>query len=112
MRRLVRHEVAHLRDKCDQTTADEAWMTGLGEEGNWIVITSDYRITENKHEKAAWEESNLTVFFLRRSWLDINFWEQASKLVKLWPDIVSIAERNPTSMGYIVPVKGAKFESI
>lgn len=102
------HEVVHLKSKYDQTTPDEAWMSGLGREGNWIVITSDYRITKNPHEIAAWKESKLTVFFLRTSWFDITFWEQAAKLVKLWPAIVAASERTPQSTQYIVPVSGTK----
>src|ERR1022692_4168612 len=48
------HSFTHLQDKFKPSTKDEEWILGLGEEGNWIVISGDYRIGKNAHERAAW----------------------------------------------------------
>jgi hypothetical protein len=106
------HDVIHLKEKFDQKTADEEWITKLGSEGGWVVVTSDYRITKNPHEVLAWQESGLTVFFLRRAWTRVDFWQQAWQIVKRWPDITKIAERNPTNARYLVPIKGSRFEPV
>lgn len=106
------HSVIHLRQKFDKVIPDEEWLSTLGDEGNWIVLTSDYRITKNPHEVAAWKEAGLTVFFFRTSWFKIQFWEQAAVLIRRWPKIVSLSERNPTDRRYIVPTQGAKFTEL
>jgi hypothetical protein len=50
------HSFTHLQDKFKPSTKDEEWILGLGEEGNWIVISGDYRIGKNAHERAAWHQ--------------------------------------------------------
>ncbi len=37
------HSFAHLQDKFDADTKDEDWIHRLGEEGDWIVISGEYR---------------------------------------------------------------------
>lgn len=106
------YQVIHLRDRFDQSTADDEWLRALVTEGDWVVITSDYRITKNPHEVAAWRESAISVFFLRGSWFNIGFWEQAALLVRRWPKIVGLLESERDPVRYVVPVKGAKFEPI
>jgi predicted nuclease of predicted toxin-antitoxin system len=69
-------KVVHLKDKFQQDATDEYWMRSLGTEKNWIVITCDKRISRNPHEIRAWQESGLIVFFLKSSWLTLQFWEQ------------------------------------
>ncbi len=100
--------VRHLRDRFERTTSDVDWMRALGTEGDWVVITSDIRITKNKHEVLAWKESGLTVFFLKNAWLKMTFWPQAAQIVKTWPNIKKLAQRYPTAHRFLVPVSGNK----
>ena len=60
------HTFTHLQDKFPANTADADWIRQLGREGDWIVISGDYRIGKNAHERAAWHQSGLTVFFLSK----------------------------------------------
>lgn len=106
------HCVVHLREMFPSSTPDEEWMHTLGSEGDWVVITTDYRITKNPHEVAAWKESGLTVFFLKNSWLKIGFWDQSWQLIKRWPKLMAIADRNPKGQRFMVPIKGTKIEAI
>ena len=106
------NEVIHLRDKYAPNAPDTQWMTELAKEGAWIVITSDYRISKSPHELRAWKEAGLVVFFLRKSWRSLKFWDQAWQLTKQWPSICQEASHASPGQGYIVPLKGTIFARV
>ena len=104
--------VVHLREKYPANTPDVDWMTALAKEGSWVVITADYRISKNPHELQAWKEAGLIVFFLRKSWLSIGFWDQAWQLIKQWPRIPSVASGARPGQGFLVPLRGTSFDTV
>lgn len=65
------HSFTHLQEKFPPNAKDEEWICKLGEEGDWIIISGDYRIGKNAHERAAWHQSKLTVFFLNKGWTNL-----------------------------------------
>lgn len=105
------HQVTHLRDKFAQNTADDEWLSQLGAEGDWIVITGDFRISRNKHLRTAWRESGLTVFFLKKGWTSIPPMLQHSKLTARIEQIIELAERHPRGAGFAVSAAG-KIEKV
>jgi hypothetical protein len=70
-----------------------------------VVISADTRIARSPHEREAWLESELTIFFLR-SFAGLSAWEQAAKLVKWWPEITREAKKAQRGTGFIVKVNG------
>lgn len=82
------HSVMHLRDKFAADTPDEVWLTALGKEGGWIVLSGDCRISRNAHERAAWHTSRLTAFFLAKGWQNLPLMEQHSKLSHSLPRVI------------------------
>ena len=99
-------KVIHLKDKFDQKTTDEEWMTSLGHEKDWVVITCDKRISKNPYEIKAWKESGLFIVFLKSTWLKIPFWQQSWQIIKRWPEIKESSSTNNQSSSILVPVKG------
>lgn len=93
------HQVVHLRTKFKPDTPDEEWLSILGKEGGWIVISGDTRISRNLHEREAWHASNLPLM------------EQHSKLSHCLPEILKTAEKAPAGSGFLVSVNG-KIEQI
>lgn len=100
------HQVTHLKEKFPPNTDDADWMKALAKEKDWIVVTADANIGKNPHEIAAWKEAGHTIFFLKRGWLKMNFWDQAQKFVKCFPEIIRIAERAKRGSSFIVAVNG------
>ena len=98
-------QVVHLKDKFSPNTPDVEWMSALGEEGGWCVLTCDVRISRNPDEVKAWLESGLIVFFLKKPWLKQTFWVQAAELVKRWPMIQEAASKALPGSGFIVSTK-------
>ncbi len=100
--------VVPLVDKFERSISDIDWISALNHEGNWVVISGDMRIMKNPHEKAAWVESGLTIFFLAKAWMHISYWEKAWKIVKWWPEITSQSKRIESGTSFIVPIRVLK----
>ena len=100
------HQVIHLKEKFEANTLDEIWMPALAEEANWIIISGDLRITKNPHEIRAWQEAGNTTFFLKKGWINLDFWTQAQKFVKCFPLIIKIAARAKSGEMFFVNVNG------
>ncbi len=100
------HQVVHLKDRFAANTTDEAWMTVLSGEPDWVIVSADLRIRKNPHEVAAWKAAGHTTFFLKDRWIEMDFWTQAWKLVKCFPDIVVQARRAKPGDAFVVTVNG------
>jgi len=105
------HKFTHLQDKFAANTKDEEWIRALGREGDWIVISGDYRIRKNAHEREAWHESGLTVFFLKKGWTNIPPLLQHSKLALVLDKIIDKASRARPGSGFSIAVSG-KIEQV
>lgn len=105
------HSFTHLQEKFPSDVKDEKWITELGREGDWIIISGDYRIGKNAHEREAWHQSGLTVFFLNKGWTNISLMLQHSKLALILDDIIKCAESARRGSGFIVSVHG-KIEKV
>lgn len=100
------HQVVHLKDQFAANTEDSVWMTQLAGQDGWIIITADVRIGRNPHEICAWKQAGHTIFFLKPGWLKMNFWDQAHKFVKSFPEIINTAQRAKRGESFIVSVNG------
>lgn len=101
-------EVVHLRAKFHEDTPDPVWIAALGEEGDWIIISGDARISTNPANRAAWRESGLTAFFFGAPWNNDSHWKKAASLVRWWPTIMEVSRKNPTGCGFLLPKKGSE----
>jgi PIN like domain len=88
------------------TTPDEDWFGKLSEGRDWIIISGDTKISRSVHEKQAWQQSKLTVFFLTKGWMNIPPFEQLSKLSHCFPEIVALCEKSQPGSSYNVSVHG------
>ena len=100
------HTFTHLQDKFEANTKDEEWIRALGREKDWIVISGDYRIGKNAHEREAWHESGLTVFFLKKGWTNIPPLQQHSKMALILDSIIAEAVRAKPGSGFSVSLNG------
>lgn len=100
------HSFTHLQDKFKADTKDEDWIRKLEEEGDWIIISGDYRIGKNAHERLAWHESMLNVFFLSKGWMNIPPLQQHSKLALILDNIMEHAQKSKPGSGFSIAVGG------
>ena len=103
------HQVIHLKERFAANTPDETWMHALAGESDWVIVSGDLQIRRNPHEIKAWQEAGHTTFFLKKGWLNMNFWEQAWKFAKVFPELLETAARSRKGIAfYITP--NAKIE--
>ena len=106
------YELIHLSERFPPDIKDVDWIQKLAEEGDWVIISQDPRISRAKVERIAWQESGLTAFFFGDRWANLQFWKQAESLVHWWPDIALQASKTPRGMGYLIPLQGREFKKI
>jgi hypothetical protein len=104
--------ITHLREKFASDIKDVDWIRALAAQGDWVIISGDPRISRGRHEKEAWLESGLTAFFLAKGWMNLKMWDQAWNLVRWWPLIVDQASAVRPPAGFLVPLKGTKFDQL
>jgi predicted nuclease of predicted toxin-antitoxin system len=100
------HTVTHLQDKFPADAKDVDWIGELGKEGNWVIVSGDYRIGKSAHERAAWHQSGLTVFFLSKGWTNIPPLQQHSKLAAILDDIICEASQSGPGCGFSIAMNG------
>jgi|SRR5690606_14463312 len=106
------HEIVALRDKFGRTNLrDEEWITALGAEGDWSVISADRRITRNPVQRNAFLGAGLVGFFFSASLKKAPLASQAARLLSLWPEICAQAQLNRNGC-FEVPTSGRKFRII
>jgi hypothetical protein len=100
------HEVIHLRDRFPVNVSDVEWMGALAKEMDWVIISADTAITRNPHEVEAWKLAGHPIFFFKHSLLQQTFWQQASRLCHVFPDIVRLATRARPGDSFQITVRG------
>lgn len=100
------HSVVHLKDRFAPDTPDVDWMNALANEPGWIILSADIAISKNPHEIEAWKRAGHPIFFFKSAWAHQLFWEQASRLCHLFPEILKCAEKARNGDSFLIPFKG------
>jgi len=106
------HEIVALRDRFDMNIKDIDLITRLSEEGGWILVSGDRRITKNKAEKSVFRNSRVVGMFLSKSLYEANIMVQAQRLIVLWPAIETIAANVKGGSMFELPIKSTKLSPI
>lgn len=85
-------EVVALRHRFPANTPDEVWISALGIEGGWSVLSGDVHIARRPTEKLAWHQSRLKGFFLAPAWSKLSNLQKTARLLLWWPKL-TIQER-------------------
>ena len=101
-----KHSVSHLKDRFLPDTSDVEWLDALAKEDGWIILSADTAISRNPHEVEAWKRAGHPIFFFKPKWVKMKLWDQASKLFKVFPDIIALAEHAQEGDQFEVPVRG------
>ena len=87
------HEIVALRRRFGAGVTDVEWIMALSEEGRWIIISGDRRITKNRSEYNVFRSSKLIGFFMSAGVYKSPITRQAVRLLTLWDDICMLSER-------------------
>jgi PIN like domain len=100
------HEVVHIKEKFGPSVKDSDWISRLSEEGHWIVISGDSRITRRRAEQAAFRNSRLIGFFLAPSLNRAKITKQMQRLLANWDDIENISKSVAPGAMYELTISG------
>lgn len=102
-----------LRDKFAQDAKDIEWIKKLENEGGWVVVSADKRITRNKIERDAFRSTNLIGFFLAPGWSKITIIEQTARLLLWWPRLKVQTNLVRGGSAFELPINaGSKLKSL
>ena len=99
------HEIVALEKKFPRTISDIDWITALNQEGHWIVVSGDLRITRNRAERQVFRSSKLTGFFLAPALKKARVLKQLERLCALWDNIIMLAGAAAPGALYELPIK-------
>jgi len=97
--------VCHQHDKFALDASDETIVQALAAEGGWTILSGDLNLARLRHQRRALRAYKVTVFSLAPGWLDLKLWEQASLLIRRWPEVEREAEAAEAGAMVEIPVK-------
>ena len=84
----------------------------LSRQGGWIMISGDRRITRNKAEKQAFQNSRIIGMFLSPGLYKAPVLKQAERLIALWPSIEKVAGSVTGGSMFELPMTSLKISSL
>jgi hypothetical protein len=93
-------QVLSIKDVYGQGEKDEAWIPKVGREKG-IVITQDFRIQTQKHQKELYKKNGVGILFLNPPAKGgFMYWEMVKQLVNRWTEIKHIVQHNKTPFAF------------
>jgi PIN like domain len=93
-------EILSIKDVFGQGEQDEDWIPKVGAE-NGIVITQDFRIQTQRHQKELYIQSGIGILFLKPpSNNGFTYWEMVKKIINEWDNIKQIVRKNKTPFAF------------
>ncbi|HLN94437.1 MAG TPA: hypothetical protein VK183_02290 [Flavobacterium sp.] len=87
-------EVLSIKEVFGQGAPDEEWIPKVGAEKG-IVITQDFRIQSQKHQRQLYMDNGVGILFLNPpSKGGFSYWDMVKKLIADWDDIKKIVRKN------------------
>lgn len=106
------HEIVALADKFRRDTIDVKWIESLSQEGKWVVISGDRRITRNRAEYQAFRSSNLIGLFLTAGLHKAPVVKQMERILVLWPAILTVTATVQGGAMFELPMKGTRLRQM
>jgi hypothetical protein len=104
-------EVISLEEHFGAGILDEDWIPKIGELGG-IVITQDYRIQSQKHQRELYLKHGVSIlFFNPPSKSGFLYWEMVKQIVNRWEEITHILKKNKPPFAFRCSSR-ADFEKI
>ena len=104
-------EVLSIKEQFGQGIQDEDWIPKLGKE-NGIIITQDFRIQTQKHQKELYRKHGVGILFINPpSNSGFAYWEMVRQVINRWDDVKQIVRKNKTPFAFRCSSK-TKFEKV
>lgn len=105
-------EVVALRDKFGRgSVTDAEWISALGEEGRWAILSADRRIAKQRPSRELFIGAGLVGFFFPPSLQKQPLYRQAARVISIWPDLRDQVRLNANGC-FEMPASGRRFRQI
>jgi hypothetical protein len=105
-------EVFSLRQKFGRDDVKDAdWITKLGAEGRWAVLSADRRIAKQRPSRELFIGAGLVGFFFPPSLQKQPLHLQAARVIAIWPALRDQVRLNANGC-FEMPAKGTRFRQI
>ncbi len=106
------HEIVHIRDKYGTGgLKDDDWIVRLGKEGGWCVLSGDRQIAKKRPSRELFLRNRLIGFFPQASVMRLPFERQASRILYVWPKMISQSE-TVSSGCFGIGMKGDRLDQV
>ena len=92
--------------------SDITWMSQLGTEGGWWILTDDHRIRRNPAELKAFKDANLRGLFLAPAYRKVSTIEKTGRLLMRWSYLEALEPVLAPGSMILVPIRGQKLKTI
>lgn len=106
------HRVEHIRDRFPAKTTDREWMAALSDEGGWVILSADRRISRNKAELHAFRSSKMVGFFLCRTVNAKPVHQQLIRILQVWDRLEAQAKLVRPGAMFEISERGDRFRSL
>jgi hypothetical protein len=106
------HEIRHLRERFGPAVRDVDWIRALNEEGGWIIISGDRRITRSRAEYHAFRTPRLVGFFLSKGLNKAKLTKKMERLMALWETIETQAMLVQGGAMFVLPMKSTRLQQL
>jgi PIN domain-containing protein len=106
------HEATTLAEKFRPDVPDVHWIKELSDEGNWIIISGDRRITRNRAEYNTFRNSNLIGLFLSPGLCKSKVTKQMERILALWENIETVTRTVAGGAMFELPTKSNRLRQL
>lgn len=93
-------EVLSIKDVFGQGAKDEEWLPEVGKKGG-IVITQDFRIQTQKHQRELYLQNGVGILFISPpSKSGFAYWDLVKKIINEWEDVKKIIRKEKPPFAY------------
>lgn len=92
-------EVLSIKEVFGSGALDEDWIPQVGAHSG-IVITQDFRIQSQKHQRELYLQNGVGILFLSQSKNGLSYWEMVKKIVDEWESIKKIIRKEKPPFAY------------
>ncbi len=104
--------VQSLRKRFQQNTDDIEWLSTLGQEKNWAILSQDSFRKRDGAERQVIRRYGLSIFVLKPAWSSQPYWARTAQIVHWWPRIVAQANSVTASTVWVPWKSTTKFEQM
>jgi len=106
------HTIQALRDKFGRSDVkDEDWISALGGESGWSVLSADMAIAKKRPSRELFVRAGLVGFFFSPAMQKWPLPRQCARVLLIWPQMVTL-KGTVASGVFEMPASGSRFRQI